>query len=270
MRNAHNGLRASVQLLNQDGSFNQEGLQAINRVFGFSPQDKGEHISLRLLFLMDYFSDKTAPGKVLQLQSGYRDPDYNHQLRKMGRNAALTSTHMDAMAVDFFIDGVKGKHLWEVIRKEGCCGVGHYGGRTIHLDSGKPRFWEAATSKVSSGESEMNRRIYLSTQYDRYRPGETVHLSISGISDFGFGAAKHVAILREDGGREEANLVDPDGVAPGSVRIDDRKAARSLRIVLPEHIAAGHYRLEMRFHDRPFTQMPAEISSNLVEIVEKQ
>lgn len=270
VRNAHNGLQASVRLLNQDGSLNQEGLKAIDKVFGYSSEEKDEHISLRLLFFMDYFSDKTAAGKVLQLQSGYRDPEYNQHLRKMGRNVALTSTHMDAMAADFFIDGVKGKHLWEVVRKEGCCGVGHYGGRSIHLDSGRPRFWEAATSKISSNESEMNRRIYLCTQYDRYRPGEMMYLSLSGISDFGFGVRPDVAILADDGRREEANLVDSGGTALRSVRIDDRKAARSLRVVLPEQIPVGHYRLHIRFYDRPFPQMPAETSSNVVEIVQEQ
>ena len=242
----------------------------MDKVFGYSPGEKGEHISLRLLFLMDYFSDKTAPGKVLQLQSGYRDPAYNQHLRKMGRTVALTSTHLDAMAADFFIDGISGKHLWEVVRKEGCCGVGHYGGRTIHLDSGRPRFWEAATSKVSSSESEMNRRIYLSTQYDRYRPGEMVYLSLSGISDFGFGVTTDVAILGEDGRREEANLLDSDGASPRSVRIDDRRAARSLRIVLPERISDGRYRLHIRFCDRPFPQMPGEASSNVIEIVQER
>lgn len=269
VRNAHNGLQASVRLLNQDGSLNQEGLKAIDKVFGYSPDEKGEHISLRLLFLMDYFSDKTAAGKVLQLQSGYRDPTYNQHLRKMGRTVALTSTHLDAMAADFFIDGVNGKHLWEIIRKERCCGVGHYGGRTIHLDSGRPRFWEAATSKVSSSESEMNRRIYLTTQYDRYRPGEMVYLSLSGISDFGFGVTTDANIFGEDGRGEEANLVDSGGASLRSIRIDDRKAARSLRVVLPQHIAAGRYRLHIRFCDRPFPQMPGEAFSNVIEIVQE-
>jgi uncharacterized protein YcbK (DUF882 family) len=267
LRNAHNGVQAKVRMLNQDGSFNQEALSALDGVFGYSPEESGDHISLRLLFLLDYFSDMMAAGKVLQLQSGYRDPEYNQQLRKKGGNVALTSAHMDAMAIDFFIDGVSGKGLWERIRKEGCCGVGYYGGRAIHLDSGRPRFWEAATSKVSSGESEMNRRIYLSTQYDRYKPGETVRLSLVSISDFAFGVLGEIDILGEDGGKVRASLVDLNGRPLQSVRIDDRKAARSLRLGLAEDIPSGRYRLHVRFCDRPFPQMPAEISSNVIEVV---
>jgi uncharacterized protein YcbK (DUF882 family) len=268
IRNAHNGLQANVQLLNRDGSFSEEALNDIDKVFGFSPVENGEHISLRLLFLLDYFIDKLAAGKVLQLQSGYRAPEYNQSLRKMGRNVALTSAHMDAMAIDFFVDGVNGKFLWEMIRKEECCGVGHYGGKTIHLDSGRPRFWEAATSKVSSGESELNRRIYLSTQYDRYRAGEVVRLSLASISDFGFGVVQDIAIVGEDGRKDCAKLANTTAVDRQCVSISDRKAARSLHVTLPEHTPAGRYRLLVRFCNRPLPQMPAEVSSNVIEVVQ--
>jgi uncharacterized protein YcbK (DUF882 family) len=265
IRNAHNGLRAKVRLLKQDSSLNEEGISEIDKVFGFSPGENGEHVSLRLLFLLDYLSDKFAPGKTLQLQSGYRDPEYNQRLRNMGGNVALTSTHMDAMAIDFFISGVNGKGLWEMIRKEECCGVGHYGGKTIHVDSGRPRFWEASTSKVSSGESELNRRIYLSTQYDRYMAGEIVRLSLVSISDFGFGVLPDIAILGADGRNEETNLTH--GSDSQCIPIRDRKGARSLCVPLPQHISPGRYRLRIRFCDRPSPQMPAEILSNLIEVV---
>lgn len=267
IKNVHNGLQTKVQLLNQDGSFNEAALNDVDRVFGFSPAEKGEHISLRLLFLLDYFTDKLAAGRALQLQSGYRAPEYNQSLRKMGRNVALTSAHMDAMAIDFFIDGVNGKFLWEMIRKEECCGVGHYGGRTIHLDSGRPRFWEAATSKTSSNESESNRRIYLSTQYDRYRTGEMIHSSLVGISDFGFGVVQDVAIVGEDGRREHTKFATTTSADRECISIVDRKAAKSLDVVLPETMPAGRYRLLIRFCNRPFPQMPAEVVSNLIEVV---
>lgn len=266
IRNAHNGLQAKVRLLEQDGSLDEAALSAVDKVFGFSPGEKGEHISLRLLFLLDYFSDKIAAGKVLHLQSGYRDPDYNDHLRRMGRNVALTSSHMDAMAADFFITGVDGKRLWDMIRKEACCGVGHYGGKTIHVDSGRPRFWEAATSKVSSGESEFNRRIYLSTQYDRYGIGEVVRLSLAGISDFGFGVMPDVHIVKEDGMNEEIKLVGSASVGSQCMPINDRKRARSLRATLPEQMLPGRYRLRIRFCDRPSPHMPAEILSDLIEV----
>lgn len=265
IRNVHNGLQAKVRLLERDGSFNEGALEAMDKVFGFSSRTGGEHVSLRLLFLLDYFSDRVAPGKVIQLTSGYRDPEYNQSLRKMGRNVALTSTHMDAMAIDFFIENVNGKALWEMIRKENCCGVGHYGGRTIHMDSGRPRFWEAATSKVSSGESELNRRIYLTTQYDRYRAGEVVRLSLASISDFGFGVVPDITLLKEDGTSEEVKAI----ISGHSecVIIHDGGEGRSLRAPLPNRLSPGRYRMRVQLCNRPFQQMPEKIESNLIEVV---
>lgn len=264
--NIHNGSRADVTIRNTDGSMNGEALAAIDRVFGFSAEENGEHISLRLINMLDYFSDKAAPGKVIHLNSGHRSPEYNEKLKKAGGNVASTSTHLDGMALDFFIEGVPGKRLWEMIRKEDCCGVGHYGGASIHLDAGKPRFWEAATSKVRTGESDYNRRIYLSTEYDRYSAGEKVRLSLSSISQFGFGIKGQLTILKQDGA-EGAGIpadIHNDGQC---IAVTDRKAARFIYTTLPADLRPGKYRIRMQFCDVPFPQMPLETLSNVIEVV---
>ncbi len=67
IRNVRNAKEARVELLHPDGSFNEEAFTAIDEVFGFPTRDKGEHISPRLIFMMDYFSDLAAPGKPIQL-----------------------------------------------------------------------------------------------------------------------------------------------------------------------------------------------------------
>lgn len=266
--NIHNGARADVTIRNEDGSVNQDALAAIDQVFGFSNEEKGEHISLRLINMLDYFSDKAAPGKVVHLNSGYRSPQHNEKLKRAGGNVASTSTHLDGMALDFYIEGVPGKKLWEMVRKEDCCGVGHYGGVSIHLDAGKPRFWEAATSKVRTGESDYNRRIYLSTEYDRYSAGEKVRLSLSSISQFGFGIKPQVTVLKQDG-------ADGAGVPAGihnegqCIPMTDRKAARFIYATLPGDLKPGKYRIRMEFCDVPFPQMPAQALSNAIEVVPK-
>ncbi len=267
VRNVHNGLEADVQVLNHDGTLDEGALKKLDRVFGVPEGGKDEHVSLRLIFLLNYFSEKVAPGRIIELQSGYRDQDYNQKLRSSGGNVAPTSTHMDGMAIDFFIKGVAGKALWETIRKEECCGVGYYGGRSVHLDSGRPRFWEAATSKVDSGESDFNRRMYLSTQYDRYKPGENVHLTLSSISDYPFGVRRAITIARE--GR-----TDEDGAIAGRIRADDecisisdRSDGRSLYAPLPQDLPPGRYRISVEFCRIPFPQMPALMVSNPVEVV---
>jgi uncharacterized protein YcbK (DUF882 family) len=102
--NMHDGRKADVRLLGRDGAPDEASLAALDRVFGF-PGKSGDHISPRLLFLLDYFSDKVAPGRTIELHSGYRAPAYNLKLRRKGGVVAPASTHMDAMAIDFSIRG---------------------------------------------------------------------------------------------------------------------------------------------------------------------
>lgn len=257
-----------VNLIDPRGALNEKALKDINDVFGFPDSSKGEHVSLRLLFLLDYFSDIVAPGKKIHLVSGYRSPTYNEKLKKSGGNVARTSAHIDGMAIDFFIEGVDGKALWEIIRKENCCGVGHYGGRVVHLDSGKPRFWEAATSKVDTQESEFNRRIYLSTEYDRYKPGERVRFFLTSVSDFPFGIQNTATIVNErEGTGRPAGLSVQSQPEEGCLSMNTRSASRLIYSTLPADVEPGRYRIRFEFCNRPFAQMPSMVISNEIEIV---
>jgi len=271
IRNEHNGREATVNLFDAGGRFNEDALDAIDRVFGFTDGRKGEHISVRLLVLLDYFTDRIAPGKTIHLVSGYRSPAYNQKLKKSGGNVARTSAHMDGMALDFYLDGINGRLLWDTIRRENCCGVGHYGGKNIHLDSGKPRFWEAATSKTGTRESEFNRKLYLSTEYDRYRQGEKVRFFLTSLSDFPFGIRKTATLLQDGDGKTGVTPLTIEGQeGEECVPINARNASRSIRATLPEGVASGRYRIRLDFCRRPFEQMPATTLSNEIEIVEDE
>ena len=267
IRNVHTGEEARVTLLTPDGSLNEEGFRRIDAVFGFPAKEKDEHVSLRLIFMLDYFSDRVAPGKVINLESGFRSPQYNSKLRDAGGNVARTSTHIDGLALDFNIKGVKSKELWELIRSENCCGVGYYGGKNVHLDSARPRFWEAETSGVRTRESDYNRRIYLSTDYDRYRPGDMVHLSFSAVSDFGFGIKPVVAFAN---GAEGDNPVATAEIRhkgdADCVMIPDRETSRFIALTLPPDLRGGRYRVKVDFCQRPFEQMPLSTVSNEIEV----
>jgi uncharacterized protein YcbK (DUF882 family) len=266
VRNVQTGREANVGLLAQDGSVDQQALAVLDQVFGLAGNGDGEHISLRLLFLLDYFSDKVAPGRVIELSSGYRVPEYNQKLRAEGRIVALTSTHMDAMAIDFAIEGVAGKELWEVIRREECCGVGHYGGNTVHLDCGRPRFWEAATSGVGSGKSQFNRLMYLSTEYDRYRAGEEARLILSFVSDYPFGVKKGLSFFREGSGGPGGAIAGEISRGDECMQIRKRPDGKSLRVRLPNNLPAGRYNLRIDFCNKPFAQMPSTITSSVIEV----
>lgn len=268
LKNLRNDRETRVDLRNRDGSFNDAAFTEVDRVFGFPTGDKGEHISPRLLFMLSYFADLAAPGRVINIESAYRSPDYNDKIRKRGANAARTSTHMDGMALDFWLEGVGGKELWQQIRAKDCCGVGHYGGKTIHLDAGRPRFWEAMTSGTKTTEPDYNRHIYLSSEYDRYRPGEVVRLSLSGISTFGFGVSPTVGLYGPaDTGEAVTHARIVSGDRSGCISIDDRRSSRFLAIAVPPGLTAGHYRVKLDFCRKPFSQMPADIFSNELEVL---
>jgi uncharacterized protein YcbK (DUF882 family) len=268
IRNLHTNKEARVRLLTPEGSLDEEGFTRIDEVFGLPTAEKGEHISPRLIFMLDHFSDLVAPGKPIDMISGYRSPEYNSALRDKGGNVAKTSIHQDGMALDFSIEGVKGKELWQLIKSRNCAGVGHYGGSSIHLDSAKPRYWEAATSKVRTGESDHNRRIYLSTDYDRYRAGDMVRLSFSSVSDFGFGIGSAATIVSDPKGENAvatAPIKSQDD--SGCVMIRDRRASRFIYFALPPNLREGRYRIRVDFCTRPSDQMPRRTVSNEIELV---
>lgn len=258
---------ADVGLILPDGSFDESAREKIDAVFGISGQGTGEHISLRLIFMLDYFTDLVAPGKRIFLTSGYRSPEYNNNLKKAGGIVAKTSTHMDGLALDFFIEGLNGKDLWELIRGKNCCGVGHYGGKEIHLDASRPRFWEAATSKVDTNESDYNRRMFLSTDFDRYQAGQPLRLSLSSVSNFGFGIRRKAVLITSQEGSPSLTEIEIQAQSNGDcLPIPDRSSSHRINLNLPLNIKEGRYRLRLDFCRRPFEQMPLNILSNEIEI----
>ena len=268
LKNMRNNHEAKVNLLNQDGSFNEEALNKVDWVFGFPTEEKGEHISPRLLFMLSYFTDRLAPGKTINIESAYRSPEYNNQIRDQGNNAARTSTHQDGIALDFWLEGVNGKYIWETIRAKNCGGIGHYGDKTVHFDAGRPRFWEAATSGTRVKEPDYNRHLFLSTDFDRYRPKERARLAFSSISTFDFGVRPMVQIVRADEQQNPVATVRLDrAVATDCLRIGDRKASRLLSTSLPANLPAGRYKVKIDFCEKPFPQMPSEAFSNEIELI---
>ncbi len=271
IRNAHNGMEISATLLTPEGRLNEEGFKKIDSVFGYPAEERGEHVNTRLVLLLDYFSDLLAPGKVVHLESGYRSPEYNEALRSKGRTVAKASLHMDGMAADFRLDGVYGKQLWGIIRNHECCGAGFYDSDTVHLDTARPRFWDTETAKVWTDDSSFNRRIFISTDYDRYRPGETVRLSFSSVSDFGFGI-KHQATMVYDPEGEYAAAAahitspPPNRSHPECTKIPDWKSSRLLQMTIPFTLKEGRYRIRVDFCEKPAEQMPSHVVSNVIEV----
>lgn len=154
------------------------------------------------------------------------------------------------------------------MREKNCCGVGHYGGKAIHLDAGRPRFWEAATSGTRTTEPGYNRHIYLTTGYDRYLVGEEVRLSLSGISTFDFGIRTTVQLSGVGESAGDTNQIPlHTAEQKDCLKIENRKASRFLYTTLPTSLPAGRYRLQLEFCQKPFPQMFDTVFSCEIEVI---
>jgi hypothetical protein len=81
---------------------------------------------------------------------------------------AQASLHTEAMAADIMFVGLDMARLWQQLRRLGTGGVGYYRqNKFLHVDTGPPRFWEAATSRVQENLSADNARVFLRTDFDK-------------------------------------------------------------------------------------------------------
>lgn len=258
--NKRTGAGGPVTYRTPEGEYPESARRRINQVFDVPP-DANEGIAIRLIALLDYLQDQLGGGTI-RIVSGYRSPIYNEGLRRQGHLVARTSMHLEGMAADIEMEGVEGKRLWEFVRSLDCCGAGYYQGREVHVDVGPSRFWDETSTGVGQDPGAGNRLVLLRTEWDRYRPGEEVRMTLGRITDYPIGvrrdgqlihAGQVVAGVRLGGGRTDC------------IAIGSRRAARSLVWKIPQHIAPrAKSRIRVTFCQRSFPQMPEAIESNAI------
>ncbi|HXZ79416.1 MAG TPA: DUF882 domain-containing protein [Terriglobales bacterium] len=96
--------------------------------------------------VFDLLSDLTAavgkPGAEIDIICGYRTPWSNEYLRTHGHGVAQHSLHMQAMAIDIRIPGVKTSELRDAALALHRGGVGYYAASDfVHVDVGRVRRW---------------------------------------------------------------------------------------------------------------------------------
>lgn len=242
LANKKTGQQARIQYRLPDGTYAPQGIKRVNQVFGV-PAASGnlpstESISLRFVSLLDYLQDHFQ-GPIISLVSGYRSPTYNEGLRKRGKLAAKTSLHIEGMAADIEMAGVSAEKLWHFVRDLNCCGAGYYHGKALHVDTGPARFWDETSTKVETDISSHNKLIMVQTDKDIYRPGETVLMSFSRITDYPIG-------IRKDG---KCQI------------LSTRSQAKNIPWPLPDP-SSKKQQIEINFCQKPFPEMPDTIKSN--------
>jgi uncharacterized protein YcbK (DUF882 family) len=253
--NAHTGEKTSVRYRREDGTYDPAALGLINRAFR-SRGDGGEtEMSLRLIEILSHLQ-RIAGDRPLVLLSGYRSPSYNQGLKDKGRAVAGGSLHTEGLAADLAFPRGQLPTLWQQVRALECCGAGYYARQGfLHVDVGRPRFWEEGTSRVEENLSAGNARLFARTEFDRYAVGEAISVRLHALTVGPIGVAHEIlavelgtAFTLADG--ERCVLVDRDGA--------------SLRLHGEARRASGV--LEVRTCDPRPGQTPEAIQTNRIEI----
>jgi len=84
--------------------------------------------------------DRFAPSCQIKVISGYRSREYNEYLRLTGHQVAKESLHLQGLAIDFAIPGIRNRDIYRYARRLKKGGVGGYPD-FVHIDIGRVRYW---------------------------------------------------------------------------------------------------------------------------------
>jgi uncharacterized protein YcbK (DUF882 family) len=255
IESAHTGERVRVRYRRADGTYDRQALDAIDALFRSRGDDERTRVSLRLIEAIDYLQDRERPRAIL-LVSGYRSGEYNAAIIARGGKAARTSMHGEGLAADLRFVGLDHRALWNEVRALECCGAGYYATNGfLHLDVGRPRFWEEGTSRVSENLSRGNARVIARTEFDRYATLDGGRLKLHAVTLRPLRIAR-TARFRPDGG-DPAGDAAPSGFA---LRLSSDVASggdgECMEFAAGEH--APPIALELAEDFRPSDPQPAE------------
>jgi len=125
-----------------DGVFQPDALRDIDFVLRDFRTGDVEAIDSQLLVLLHRISQKIGKDEPFDVISGYRSPKTNAVLASNSSGVAKRSLHMQGMAVDISVPGMKLAQLRDAAKSLKAGGVGYYPkSNFIHVDTGKVRYW---------------------------------------------------------------------------------------------------------------------------------
>lgn len=139
LHNVHTGERLATHYCSE-GCYNESELGRIHYLLRCHYSNIVKPINLKVIDLLCDIKDRLAPGKEITIISGYRSPEYNDYLRRLGRHVAAGSLHMAGLAIDFAIDGIGMGELHRTAKLFAAGGVGKYP-EFVHIDVGRVRYW---------------------------------------------------------------------------------------------------------------------------------
>jgi uncharacterized protein YcbK (DUF882 family) len=250
LHNAHFDEHLSVRYRDAGGQYDALALAQIERLFRSRSDGASAPVSLRLIELIDFVQDRWRPTR-LTLVSGYRSPELNQALRAAGNRVAQSSLHTEGLAADLQPAGVDLQRLWRELRGLEVGGVGLYRKEGfLHIDTGRPRFWEPATSGTEKNLSADNARLLARTDFDRYADLDGAVIRLHAVTALPIRIERTARI-----GDQPLTLVPPVGASRSTATA---WSSRSLPIATP---SASRHRVRRRRSARRSACTPARRAS---------
>jgi len=269
LAHAHFAETLDVRYRRADGTYDPAALARIEHFFRSREDGRAGPVSLRLVELLGYIEDHFHP-KQMTLLSGYRSPEFNADLRAAGQKAAQASLHTEGLAADIVFSGVDQRRLWLQLRELQSGGAGYYKtGHFIHVDTGRPRFWEETTSRVDENLAAGNARVFARTDFDRYTDLGGGIVSLHSVTVYPLLVAP-TATLVGTNGTTSVQLAPGDGTVArdGCIALDGPAADHQLKVVgVGAAAPRGRGHLELTTCEPRIERTPPEIDTNPVEIV---
>jgi uncharacterized protein YcbK (DUF882 family) len=260
--NAHTDARVDVQFRRKDGTYDEAALAQIRRAFRSAGDDGEGRASLRLIEILSQLQ-QTTKVRPLTLMSGYRSPEYNEDLRAKGARAAGGSLHTEGLAADVAFPRKLLKPLWMKVRALDCCGAGYYAKEGfLHIDVGRPRFWEPQTSRVEENLSAGNAKLFARTEFDRYATDEVIVVNLHALTVGPVLIRSETQLLREDG-KSVTLTLHPD-LALHEKCIQVGRSGPSVRVDPPNDSGRGH--LLLRTCEPRVERTPPMIETNSIDV----
>lgn len=144
LKSAIHGEAYEFRFRDTAGNYDQKTLAALNW-FLRCRDGSWQYIDIRTVESLNYLSALVGVPEI-QVNSGYRSPQYNKALSKKNENVARNSLHQYGRALDICIPGITTKEVCSYAlyarNTMGYGGIGYYPrAGFVHLDSGESKQW---------------------------------------------------------------------------------------------------------------------------------
>ena len=139
--NLHTGERASSTFW-AEGQYQIDELNTLNRLLRDHRNNQITSMDPQLLSNIHQLQQLVGNTDEIHIISGYRSPETNEKLRKMGHKVAKRSFHLSGQAIDLRMPKMALSTMRKVALNQRAGGVGYYpGSNFLHMDTGRVRQW---------------------------------------------------------------------------------------------------------------------------------